>query len=187
MKRTLRTTGSQYATAVAERLNAAESDSVLGALAGVMRATSQVHGRVSSRVPRDVLGKVVERLSPLNRALSARRVVLQAFLTSNKPVRIFFGPQSRDREMRILFEIVSASEAGTLDRLKACEHCQGFFVARRDVDRFCDEGCRKKWYNRTPAGRKYNAEYQRKYRKEGKERSERARRYARTTKRRTDV
>jgi hypothetical protein len=104
-----------------------------------------------------------------------RPVAMRAAFTSNKPVRLFLWPQSKDREMRALFEIANASEAGILDRVKACEYCQRFFVARRDSDRFCPgDSCRKEWHRKSPEGKKHNAEYQRDRRRREREYDARA-------------
>jgi len=117
-------------------------------------------------VPLRILGPLTDKLRKLDSRLAKRPVAMRAAFTSNKPVRLFLWPQSKDREMRAIFEIVNASDAGILDRVKACEYCQQFFVARRDADRFCGDSCRKNWHRKTPEGKKYNAEYQRRYRNE---------------------
>src|SRR5262245_45135066 len=118
-------------------LNAATKGSLLGVLADALRATSQAPGRPGQSIKLQALSKLVDGLRGLNSDLAERPVVMQAQLTSEKPVRLFLVPQSATREIRIVFEILNESDAGELDRVKACEYCQRFFVARRDVDRFC--------------------------------------------------
>jgi hypothetical protein len=161
---------------VTECLNKATNRrSILGKLADALRAVSQTPGRPSSRLPFQELGKLVDRLHELNGKLAKRPTTVQVFFTSKKPVRLFLGPLSTNLEMRIVFEIINASDGGILDRVKACVYCQQFFVARRDADRFCPgDSCRKNWHRKTPEGKKYNAEYQREYRRQEQDRSVRA-------------
>jgi hypothetical protein len=166
-----------------ECLNAAKKGPLLRMLAEAMRAATQAQfarqptpsGRLQSRVPLRILGPLTDKLRKLDTRLAKRPVAMRAAFTSDKPVRLFLWPQSKDREMRAIFEIANASEAGILDRVKACEYCQRFFLARRDVDRFCPgDPCRKNWHRKTPGGKKHNAEYQREYRRQEQDRSARA-------------
>ena len=156
-------------------LNAAKAGSLVGMLAEAMRAAARTPGDPGSRVRGPALDLIADELRKLNSRLAKRPVAMRSLFTSNKPVRLFLWPQSQDREMRAIFEVINASDAGVLDRVKACEYCQRFFLARRDVDRFCSDGpCRKNWHRKTPQGRKYNAEYQRDRRKRERERDVRA-------------
>lgn len=149
-----------------EFLNAAKKGSLLGILAEAMRAATQTPGRPQARVPFHTLNLLANKLRKLNGRLARRPVAMHSFFTSKKPLRLLLSPQSQSREMRAIFAVVNASEAGILDRLKACEYCQRFFVARRDVDRFCPgDSCRKNWHRKTPEGKKHNAEYQRERRR----------------------
>jgi len=179
---------------IVHSLNTRRKGSLLGALADVMRVASQTglllsrKGRqhvvtrkqlrrlkqsagrhVLSAIPRDALAPLLDKIRALNEKLASQRISISALPTSTKPIRLFWWPQTTDGEMQTVFNIINASDAGALDRLKACDHCQTFFIARRDVDRFCPgKRCRKDHDNKTPEGRKRNAEYQRKYRKSQK-------------------
>jgi hypothetical protein len=147
---------------VVERLNAAKKGPLMSTLVEAVRLAAQTPGRKTSRVPFRALNLIADNLRKLNNTLAGRPVTMRVFFTSNKPVRLFLWPHSRSREMRTIFEVLNASDAGVLDRVKACEYCQRFFVARRDVDRFCSgDSCRKNWHRKTPEGKKYNADYQR--------------------------
>jgi hypothetical protein len=155
-------------------LNAAKKGPLLTMLAEALRAAAQTPGRPRWRVSLGILGSLTDKLRKLDSKLARRSVTMRAAFTSHKPVRLFLWPQSKDREMRAIFGIANASEAGILDRMKACEYCQQFFVARRDADRFCPgEPCRKEWHRKTPDGKKHNAEYQRKRRRDENDRDKR--------------
>jgi hypothetical protein len=159
---------------VVDCLNTAKPGSLLRMLAEAMRATAQTPGDRGARVRGRALDLIADELRKLNSRLAKRPVVMRSLFTSNKPVRLFLWPQSRDREMRAIFEVINASDAGVLDRMKACEYCQRFFVARRDADRFCPgESCRKEWHRKTPEGKKHNAEHQRDRRKRESDRDKR--------------
>src|SRR6266852_6552829 len=146
---------------VVDCLNAAKAGTLLSMLAEAMRAATQTPGDPGSRVRGRALDLIADELRKLNSRLAKRPVVMRSLFTSNKPVRLFLWPQSRDREIRAIFEVINASDAGILDRVKACEYCQRFFLARRDVDRFCSHGpCRKNWNRKTATEKKQNADYQ---------------------------
>jgi hypothetical protein len=192
-KRVARITPSSHSLPkqIVEHLNAARKGSLLKALANALRAAietpsswpsgdkftvmlekhprrqelqrlrKELDGRISSHAQHPIADKVRD----LNKKLARRPVTVTTFFTTNKPVRLFLGPQSKTHETRIVFEIINASNAGALKRLKMCDHCQRFFIARRDADRFCPgNSCRKAWYRRTPKGRKRNREHQRMWR-----------------------
>jgi hypothetical protein len=149
---------------VAQSLNTAKKGSLLAALADAMRAAAQVAANHRRRVPLHAQGQIVDGLRRLNGTLAKRPVTMHAAFTTDGPVRFFFDPRSRDGEVVEVFRIVSMSDAGKLERPRVCAYCQSFFFARRDADRFCRNLCRKYWFDKTPAGRKKNAEHQRKHR-----------------------
>lgn len=149
---------------IIKALNSANAGSMLGILAEVMRAAAQTPGRKTWRVPAQALGKLTEALRGLNAQIGNRPVTMRAVFTSKKPVSFFLWPETADPELQTVFQIIHASGAGTLDRLKACDNCGRFFMARRDVDRFCTTKCRNNWHSKTPDGRKLNRERQRRYR-----------------------
>ena len=152
----------------AELLNRAKTNTILGALAKAMRATSQStlsFPNDSRRLSEESLARIGVAVKELNRRLKGRKISVRVFPTSEKPVRLLLWPEAVKGDLRSVLQIINASESGALRRLKACESCQHFFFARRDADRFCPgTSCRKNWHRKTPSGRAKNREHQKKYR-----------------------
>lgn len=171
---------------IMETLNTAKKGTLLGMVAEAMRAASRAVGHLpegdsagAKAIRREVRQQrqtgivsawnqrqFVDRFSELNKILARHSVTIQVMPTVNKPVRLLLAPQSNNRDMASVVKIITASEAGGLDRLKACDYCQRFFVAGRDWDRFCPGTyCRKNWHRKTAAGKKQNAKNQSEFRK----------------------
>lgn len=150
-------------------LNAAKDGTLLGTVAEAMRTASQIPGRISQRVPYGALNGLADSLRKLDRGMKGHPLTVRTFFTSQKPVRLLLSPHSNNRDINAVFKIIRASEAGVLDRVKACGACQQFFVARRDVDRFCKPDCKSTWHRQQPGAKEKNAEYQARFRKSRKE------------------
>ena len=149
---------------IVKALNSAKAGSILAILAETMRAAAQTPGRKSWRVPVQALGELAKALNGLNAQIGNRSVTMRVVITSKKPVRLFLSPETADPELQTVFQIIHASDAGELDRLKACDKCGRFFMALRDADRFCQRRCRNNWHSKTPEGKKLNRDRQRRYR-----------------------
>jgi hypothetical protein len=63
---------------------------------------------------------------------------------------------------------------GYLYRLRQCEQCEGWYLAQRDQQRFCQANCKQLWHSRTSESRTKRKEYMRTYRKAQIERDRRA-------------
>ena len=181
-----------FPQAVKEHLNSARAGSLLSSLAEVMRVASQTGSLLSRKeaqhpvtrkhlqhlrrssgphvlapIHLEDMEPLLDKVRALNEKITLHTFSLRVLNSSQKPIRLFWQPDSSNEEMRIVFSIIAASEAGVLDRLKAGANCQRFCIARRDVDKFCpDSLCRGRFYKRTPEGKQYNREYQRRYRKQ---------------------
>jgi hypothetical protein len=159
------------ATDLAEWLNKSTKGSIARKIAEGVSELSRVQAeagfkRLRSTLQTDIQKIALAKIADLNRSIRSQRFFCQVSCTSTKPLRIFFTPQSGAKSGRIILQLLQLSEAGKLDFLRVCDYCGTFFVARRHVDRFHSQACKSSWHHKTPAGREYNRNYQRKYRSE---------------------
>lgn len=64
--------------------------------------------------------------------------------------------------------LIKMAEEGTLQLLRRCEHCKGWFFSRRKIQRFCKRECQQKSFKTSEEWKKSRREYMRNYRKHPK-------------------
>jgi len=150
--------------AVEDILNKAEKDSILGALANVFRAMSQIG--VSALSLRD-RSRIVAKLGEFSEMLRQHSVPIRIGFTSSKPVRLFSLPFADDEAIATALQVIRLSENGKLEHPRTCANCECLFFSDRSGARyrFCSDGCRKAWHGQLIVkGKKKNAIYQAKHR-----------------------